>query len=815
MSSAGCECQQPGSPCAQTSATPVVTNPPGLSTIAYRVDDFSGFREALLAPLQTEVALHGWHPAPGDLGLQLLEWWAYLADILTFYNERIANESYLGTAEQLASVIGIVALLGYQPRPAIAAVGQVAAIRSTARPNEALVIPAGMQLANSATPGVPVQTFETAAATFPGASDIPIQLEPSSALLQQPSNAGNETSLIGSVLLRGNVASLKAGDELLAVPSTFATTDYHWAKLSVISTALEADPNGGKNTRVMLDAAQLSEVQGWMQAAQLPGYRLLRSQQTAALWSQTTGAVCAVNSTTLTVWLSATVRSIAPGDLVFLDGGSTGTAVGQVTDASEAFTGVGYPGAKGSPPVPADIPVAHTVLTLSTPFADWAENNFTDPGSVAVRSGLSDVGALIGTPTATLPTLPVNVIPPAGFTLPAGGTSAFVEDATGAGVAVTATAKGDGVNLAPVPSTPAPVTLPTPLVAPLRLLVDVIDVSRGTTVAAETLGTGDATVAGQTFTLKQSPLTYLTSGATYVSTLQVAVDQAIWSEVTTFYGQPSSATVFVVSQLPDGTSQVRFGDGLNGARLPTGRQVVATYRYGAGAATPPAGRLTSILKPQPNLAAIHSPVPLGGGVDAQQADDMRQNAPKSVLTFGRAISGDDYETVAALTAGVARATAYWTWDPASQRTLVKVYVGDATGAATAATNALAGAEDPNRPVIAIQATAIELVVSCTLLVAPNQVLTDVQAAATASLADPDSGLFAPSRMAIGQWLYSSQIEAALLVDGAVAVHGLTVTAGATDVFSTTPIGWADPGEGCFYTLAATNPITIVTTVANG
>ena len=37
-------------------------------------------------------------PAPGDLGLQVLEWWAYLGDILTFYNERIANEGYLRTA---------------------------------------------------------------------------------------------------------------------------------------------------------------------------------------------------------------------------------------------------------------------------------------------------------------------------------------------------------------------------------------------------------------------------------------------------------------------------------------------------------------------------------------------------------------------------------------------------------------------------------------------------------------------------------------------------------------------------------------------
>ena len=45
----------------------------------------------------------------------MLEWWAYLADVLTFYNERYANESYLGTATQPGSTANLVALLGYRP----------------------------------------------------------------------------------------------------------------------------------------------------------------------------------------------------------------------------------------------------------------------------------------------------------------------------------------------------------------------------------------------------------------------------------------------------------------------------------------------------------------------------------------------------------------------------------------------------------------------------------------------------------------------------------------------------------------------------
>jgi hypothetical protein len=46
-----------------------------------------------------------------------------IADILTFYNERIANQDYLRTADLPESVSHLIALLGYRPRPAIGASG--------------------------------------------------------------------------------------------------------------------------------------------------------------------------------------------------------------------------------------------------------------------------------------------------------------------------------------------------------------------------------------------------------------------------------------------------------------------------------------------------------------------------------------------------------------------------------------------------------------------------------------------------------------------------------------------------------------------
>ena len=95
-----------------------------------------------------------------------------------------------------------------------------------------------------------------------------------------------------------------------------------------------------------------------------------------------------------------------------------------------------------------------------------------------------------------------------------------------------------------------------------------------------------------------------------------------------------------------------FGDGVNGARLPTGvNNVVATYRIGAGAASPPAGKLTVIAQSYPGLRSVLNPVAVGGGADPDPPDQIRRYAPRSVLTFGRAVSVFDYEALAAQAPG--------------------------------------------------------------------------------------------------------------------------------------------------------------------
>lgn len=805
-----CPCDSPQDP-------KVVSNPPGLSQISYQVDDFTGFRRAMLRKLPGEQAIGDWRPVAGDLGLQVIEWWAYLAQILQFYNERHANESYLRTATRQASLAGLVALLGYQPAPGIAATGNVAVTRTTAHPDEPLAIPAGMRIASVATPGVPSQTFEAGvAASFPGPSSVPVTIPPGTEFVANPDGSQ-------SLLLAGQVKGVKRGDELLLAARDFAGTDDNWSLITVAAVAPQTDPGTGVvNTLVTFNGGwgptpappsltvfieehaasfhvEAFEVgahslelgpafsrfhwnpglfQPQPPARQVTDYRLLRPLAAASLWNQATDkpSQVVVGTGGTPVHLSATVRGISPGDMVLFDtGAGSPSALAIVTGVSDELWTVAYP---GNPlPKPAEIVIAHTSLSLNLagPDADVLIE-LDNTSAVAVRYSFRDVGTIIDFPQATLGSLPATLGVPASYQPPPAAAPAFLVDATGTGVLVTFSAAGQDQVTVNGAGTP-PATITSPLAVPLQLLLDIVPVSRGTTVTDEVIGSGNAALINQSFTLRKGPLTYTSAGSDSVPALDVYVDRVLWQGVPSFFGQPPGARVYVVSRSADqATTTVTFGDGVNGARLTTGSgNVMATYRYGSGATSPPAGRLTTISQPQPNLASIKNPVAVAGGADPQSPDDVRANAPASVFTFGRAISAVDYEVIARQAPGVARVAAYWKFDKAQQRTLVTVYVGDDDAAVAAATAALAGADDPNRPVSVLPATPIELGLSCTLVVAADRQVTDVVTAATAAVGNTGGGLFSPSGMGIGQRLYRSAVDAALSVPGVVAVHSLAVT----------------------------------------
>ena len=129
----------------------------------------------------------------------------------------------------------------------------------------------------------------------------------------------------------------------------------------------------------------------------------------------------------------------------------------------------------------------------------------------------------------------------------------------------------------------------------------------------------------------------------------------------TLYQQKPSASVFATLNNADATTAVLFGDGVEGATLPTGQNnIQAIYRVGAGVASNVgAGSITTMVDRPLGVSGVINPSAATGGQDPQSIADVRSNAPSSVLTLGRAVSIADYQNFAASFGGIAKASALW------------------------------------------------------------------------------------------------------------------------------------------------------------
>lgn len=101
-----------------------VYNRPGLKAISYRVGTHASFKQSMLVHLSgsKRPELQKLNTRENDdFSIALLDAWATTADVLTFYQERIANESYLRTATERMSLLHLSRLIGYELRPGVAA----------------------------------------------------------------------------------------------------------------------------------------------------------------------------------------------------------------------------------------------------------------------------------------------------------------------------------------------------------------------------------------------------------------------------------------------------------------------------------------------------------------------------------------------------------------------------------------------------------------------------------------------------------------------------------------------------------------------
>ncbi len=231
-------------PCGCCAGIEIVTpepeaNRPGLTAIAYRVGTHATFLESMLARLTTLYldvpAANGSGPSeqiyalrrlttrePSDPSIALLDAWATVADVLTFYQERIANEGYLPTATERRSILELARLVGYKLRPGVSASVYLAFTVADGFSGE---IPAGTRAQSIPGTGELPQFFETSEAL--AARDAWNNLKPrvtrpqmitlASDAKGNPLDSGTDARTRDTLYFQGFSTNLKAGDALLIV----------------------------------------------------------------------------------------------------------------------------------------------------------------------------------------------------------------------------------------------------------------------------------------------------------------------------------------------------------------------------------------------------------------------------------------------------------------------------------------------------------------------------------------------------------------------------------------------------------------------
>jgi predicted phage baseplate assembly protein len=181
---------------------------------------------------------------------------------------------------------------------------------------------------------------------------------------------------------------------------------------------------------------------------------------------------------------------------------------------------------------------------------------------------------------------------------------------------------------------------------------NVVPASNLSTVRSELVGASTGR-PGQAFQLRRRPVA--------ADTLVLEVDEPyeqekLWSSVTDFLASAPEDKHYVLNA---NTGELRFGDGRRG-RIPVADAdiVAVSYRYGGGGGgNVSAEQITTMLTTVSGIESVTNPRPAVGGRDEQEVEDLKLRAPAAIRRRNRAVTGDDFTSLAEEVGGVARAAA--------------------------------------------------------------------------------------------------------------------------------------------------------------
>ncbi len=826
--------------------TPVrVYNRPGLNAISYRTGNYTQFRESLLARLSASGlwALRQLTTRDNDdFTIALLNAWAVVSDVLTFYQERIANEAYLGTATEQLSITELARLIGYELRPGVAASTYLAftldentsaaAILAPGTPQKkpelaSLQIETGVKVQSIPGPGEDPQTFETIKpiAARPEWNSIKPRLtQPQFSIKDNTvvviSGTGNDLK-VGDVVLIRDGLRVKKILKLDLKEDTNTTFLYFSPELILPTFTLPPHvPTGAiqnfplktaltqdiiqeliKNTWTEEDFSNLVQTQGWSEADLTESIAEELARQATAKDAiyvfRKRAAVLGYNAMeqvtyndkgvpsftewTLdeaedTIFLDSTYEQILPGSYIAIQ-----KSTDNLDDDNNTVTVLTAARVDIRPQRKYGISARSTQVSFPGEAQIWWE--YSDDNDI---SSIRSITVHAQSTPLMLSETPIREA--------VGGDIIMLGQLyTGLKKNKTIIVSGERTDLMGVSCTEVRMLKEVYVVQGMTMIVldkpltyayirtsvsinaNVATATHGETTS-ESLGSGNAAKGFQKFLLRQPPLTFISaptpSGT--LSTLEIRVNDLLWHEVPSLYNHTSGEHIYTTRQDDAGKTTVLFGDGKNGARVPTGQEnIQATYRKGIGTGgLVKANQLSQLISRPTGIKGVTNPVAASGAEDREQQAAARRNATLTIFTLDRIVSLLDYEDFARSFAGITKSLATWTWN--GKKRAVFVTIAGANGAAIASTSktygdllkAIAAAGIPEVAVTVESFRPRFFRVKANIAIHPDYITEKVIADVKQLLLD----LFSFTARAFGQPVaYSEVIAAMQQVPGVIAV----------------------------------------------
>lgn len=233
----------------------------------------------------------------------------------------------------------------------------------------------------------------------------------------------------------------------------------------------------------------------------------------------------------------------------------------------------------------------------------------------------------------------------------------------------------------------------------------------------------------------------------------------------------------------DNTVFVRFGDGQYGKAPEPGDRFHAHYRVGNGRVGN-IGRetLAHVVTNAQGIVEVRNPLPASGGVDRESMEHIRQTAPFAFRTQLRAVTEEDYGTMAQQDPAIREARGTFRWTGSWYTACVSVdaqAVGGPDAALLAATKSrldlfrMAGVD------LEVEgALIVGLRIEMNICVAADHFQSDVRDAIVrlftiGDLCDGQRGILNPENFTFGQTIYTSPFIAA--AQGVEGVTSVTMT----------------------------------------